>query len=223
MWQKQMEETVCMARQVSSFSLIDGDGTSCVVMKLKTSNRGKWEIMTIGRCSRNLATTGVYLATQPAMDPRHALHEWASYASLRSKYGELFFFNPFFSKRASASPFLSFSRFGEFSPPKKRCLGPWLLWITAHLKKVIKAHFKSNQGPLKRWSNYQGHIDCLDGTRIERHTGRRPSERSFSCSSRIGAGRAQGYSNTSWWRKVSQICSVTEEQEQREQEECVVD
>ncbi len=34
---------------------------------------------------------------------------------------------------------------------------------------------------------------------------------------------AVGYLNTSWWRKFSPNCSVTEEQEEREQEECVVD
>jgi len=39
---------VCMATQVSSFSLSDGDGTSCTVMKLVTPNKGKWEIVTTG-------------------------------------------------------------------------------------------------------------------------------------------------------------------------------
>jgi hypothetical protein len=39
-----------MATQVSSFSLNDDDRTSHVVMKLVTSNKNKWEIVTMGCC-----------------------------------------------------------------------------------------------------------------------------------------------------------------------------
>jgi len=49
---------MCMARQVSLFSLTDGDGTSRVVMKLKTSNRDKWEIMTMDHCFRKCGDNG---------------------------------------------------------------------------------------------------------------------------------------------------------------------
>jgi hypothetical protein len=46
-----------MATQVSSFSLSDGNDTSCVVTKFMTSNRGKQEIVTMGhyfrKCGEN--------------------------------------------------------------------------------------------------------------------------------------------------------------------------
>jgi hypothetical protein len=40
MWQKQTKEIMCMATQVSSFLLTDGDGTFRTIMKLVMSNRG---------------------------------------------------------------------------------------------------------------------------------------------------------------------------------------
>lgn len=167
-----MEETVCMARQVSSFSLIDGNGTSCVVMKLKTSNRGKWEIMTMVRCFRKCGDNGCVPCNTTRNGSTLCIAWVASYASLRSKYGKLFFFNPFWKKWISPAPF--FLAFWGISATKKTLLGPLTCINHGPLKKVIKAHFKRNQRPLKRRSNYQGHIDGLDGTRIERHTGRRP-------------------------------------------------
>ncbi len=45
-----MEETMCMATQVSSFSLSDGDGTFHTIMKLAMSNKNKQEIVTMDRC-----------------------------------------------------------------------------------------------------------------------------------------------------------------------------
>jgi hypothetical protein len=76
MWRKKMEEIVCMATQVSSFSLNDGDDTSCVVMKFTTSNRGKQEIVIMGYYLGNVVTMGVYLAMQATMDPCNELYEW---------------------------------------------------------------------------------------------------------------------------------------------------
>ncbi len=175
MWQKQMEEIVCMARQVSLFLLPDGDGTSRVVMKLKTSNIGKWEIMTMGRWFRKCGDIGCVPCNTTCNGSTPCIAWVASYASLRSKYGELFFLIHFFPKGLSPAPFFFFA-FWRIFATKKTLLGPLTCINHGPLKKVIKAHFKSNQGPLKRRSNYQGHIDGLDGTRIERHTGRRPSE-----------------------------------------------
>jgi hypothetical protein len=96
-----------MATRVSSFSLSDGNGTFHIVMKLMTSSKGKQEVATMGCCFKKCGMTGVYLPTQVAMDPHHALHDVASCASVKSKYGELFFY-PFFSKSAFISPFFTF-------------------------------------------------------------------------------------------------------------------
>jgi hypothetical protein len=115
MWQKQMEETMCLATQVFSFSLSDGNSTSCIVMKLVMSNICKQEIVTMGRCFRKWGNDECvpYNTSSDGFTPCIA---WvASCALLKSKYGQ-FFFNPFFSKRVFTNLF--FPHFGKFSPQK---------------------------------------------------------------------------------------------------------
>jgi hypothetical protein len=60
---------------------------------------------------------GVYLATQAMTDPHHALHE-SHHVPCRDQNMANFFFNPFFSKMALASPF--FHILANFCQKKKR-------------------------------------------------------------------------------------------------------
>ncbi len=171
-----MEETMCNGN-TSLLVFVDWwRWHLCVVTKLKTSNRSKYEIMTMDHCFRKCGDNGCVPCNTTCNGSTPCIAWVASYASLRSKYDELCFFNPFFSKMTFAKPLFFFRVLANFRH-QKSLLRPLTFINYGPLEKVIKAHFKSNQGPLKRRSNYQGHIDGLDGTRIERHTRRRPSEK----------------------------------------------
>jgi aspartate carbamoyltransferase regulatory subunit len=105
MWRKQIEETMCMVTQVFSFSLSDGDGTFHAVMKLATSNKSKWKITTTCHCFRKCGDDKC-VPCNASNDGSTPCIAWvASYASLRSKYGELFYLNPFFFQKHFCQPF----------------------------------------------------------------------------------------------------------------------
>ncbi len=93
---------MCMATQVSSFSLSDDDGTSWVVMKLAMSNKGKREIVTTSCCFKKCGDNEC-VSCKASSDGSTPCIAWmASCAALRSKYGTLFFLIHFFPKGLSS-------------------------------------------------------------------------------------------------------------------------
>ncbi len=140
MWQKQMEETMCMARQVSSFSLTHGDDTSCVLMKLKTSKIDKWEIMTMGHCFKKCCDNGCVLCNTTHNGSTRCICMSGILCLAEVKIWWTFFFKSIFFQKGFRQPPFFFSHFGEFSPPKNAA---WALDLYKS-----RPTLKSNQGPL---------------------------------------------------------------------------
>jgi hypothetical protein len=79
-----------MATRIYSFLLSDGDGTSCIVMKLAMSNKSKWEIATMG-CFKKCGNKGCEPCNISSNGFTPCIARMESRASLRSRYGKLFF------------------------------------------------------------------------------------------------------------------------------------
>lgn len=126
-----------MATWVSSFSLSDGDGTSCTVMKLVTSNKSKREITITGCCFKKCGDDGCVPCKTSSNGSTPCIAWVPSYASLRSKYRELFFLIQFFPKGFSLAFF--FLHFGKFLPQIFLMILVW--WISSLQNKKIQTNY----------------------------------------------------------------------------------